>query len=86
MLAVLTLPAVPLAPGLMSQSRWFRVLGTAASQGGGGLGQHGGFQAGGEAEAGIRHSRQTPAECSVCGMRVRRPRGRQQHLAPSTAC
>lgn len=82
--AVLPVPTVPLFPGLMSQSRWFRALGAVASWGKGG--QHGGFPAGGEAEAGMGHPRQTPAERSACGTRLCRPRGRQQRLAPSTAC
>ena len=83
--AVLALPAEPSALGLMSQSRWFRALGVVGSRGGGG--SHGGFRAGGDAEPGIGHPRQGPVERSACRLRVcRPPRGRQQRLAPSTAC
>lgn len=48
--------------------------------------KHGGFQAAGEVEAGMGHPQQSLTEFSACGMRVYRPHGRQQHLAPSTAC
>ena len=67
----------------MSQSRWFQGLGTVVSRGGGG--KHGGFQAAGEAEAGIGHPRQTQLNALLAGRGVQAP-WQAAAPGPSTAC
>ena len=80
----LALPRMPLAPGVMSQSGWLpRGWAWWPLRGGGATG---GVPSRREAGAGIAQPPQSPAECSLCAMRVGRPRGRQQRLAPGSAC